>query len=375
MLKIFVVEDEPFIRKGIIMYIQRGDPEFVVVGEEGDGKSAYSQILQTRPDVLLTDIRMPYMGGLELAEEAKKHLPDLKVIIISGYDDFTYASKAIHIGVVDYLLKPILEDALLAAIRKAKEEIAKERKDIKREREMDEASAGFFGDAGVSLALKQVDIKNWAKDSVELFLKKGLEDEAEKFVDRYLECVGSDNMKSLIFRQYMVIDMQLQAVRFLDSLGAGEYTGDVICAEQELAGYVKTLESSRDYMVSMLAGCLAVRDELSENPYTAMVEKAKEYVGTHYGVEISLGLAAEYVGVSASHFSRIFSQEAGVTFIEYLTQVRVERAKELLRCTNKKIAEIAQEIGYRDTRYFYTLFKKNVGCTPREYRKKENQDV
>lgn len=375
MLKIFVVEDEPFIRKGIIMYIQRGDPEFVVVGEEGDGKSAYSQILQTRPDVLLTDIRMPYMGGLELAEEAKKHLPDLKVIIISGYDDFTYASKAIHIGVVDYLLKPILEDALLAAIRKAKDEIAKERKDVKREREMDEASAGFFGDAGVSLALKQVDIKSWAKDSVELFLKKGLEDEAGKFVDRYLECVGSDNMKSLIFRQYMVIDMQLQAVRFLDSLGAGEYTGDVICAEQELAGYVKTLESSRDYMVSMLAGCLAVRDELSENPYTAMVEKAKEYVGTHYGVEISLGLAAEYVGVSASHFSRIFSQEAGITFIEYLTQVRVERAKELLRCTNKKIAEIAQEIGYRDTRYFYTLFKKNVGCTPREYRKKENQDV
>ncbi len=375
MLKIFVVEDEPFIRKGIIMYIQRGDPEFVVVGEEGDGKSAYSQILQTRPDVLLTDIRMPYMGGLELAEEAKKHLPDLKVIIISGYDDFTYASKAIHIGVVDYLLKPILEDALLAAIRKAKDEIAKERKDVKREREMDEASAGFFGDAGVSLALKQVDIKSWAKDSVELFLKKGLEDEAGKFVDRYLECVGSDNMKSLIFRQYMVIDMQLQAVRFLDSLGAGEYTGDVICAEQELAGYVKTLESSRDYMVSMLAGCLAVRDELSENPYTAMVEKAKEYVGTHYGVEISLGLAAEYVGVSASHFSRIFSREAGITFIEYLTQVRVERAKELLRCTNKKIAEIAQEIGYRDTRYFYTLFKKNVGCTPREYRKKENQDV
>ncbi len=372
MLKIFVVEDEPFIRKGIIMYIQRGAPGFEVVGEEGDGERAYSQILRTKPDVLLTDIRMPHMGGLELAEEAKRHLPDLKVIIISGYDDFTYASKAIHIGVVDYLLKPILEDTLLAAIRKAEEEITKEREGGKKKEEPGEDRVGFFDCQDVAIALNQVDIKSWAKDSVELFLKKGLESEVEKFVGQYLECVGSDNLESMIFRQYMVIDMQLEAVRFLDSLGAGEYTGDVICEEQELARHMKTPETSRNYMVSILKSCIAVRDSLSGNPFRVMVEKAKEYVGAHIGAEISLSAVAAHVGVSASHFSRIFSREAGVTFIEYLTGVRMERAKEMLRCTNKKIAEISQEIGYRDTRYFYTLFKKNVGCTPREYRKKEN---
>ena len=98
---------------------------------------------------------------------------------------------------------------------------------------------------------------------------------------------------------------------------------------------------------------------------------AKEYIAGHYNDEnISLNSAAEAVSVSPSYFSTLFSQEEGKTFIEYLTDIRMQHAKELLRCSSMKASEVGFEVGYKDNHYFASIFKKTQGMTPTEYRAK-----
>ena len=119
MLKIFLAEDEVIVRETIKRMIPWEDLGFELVGEAADGEMALPLLLRQKPDLLITDIKMPFMDGLTLAKVAKKEIPGLKVVILSGYDDFNYAKQAINIGVEDYLLKPIEENALNSAIEKA----------------------------------------------------------------------------------------------------------------------------------------------------------------------------------------------------------------------------------------------------------------
>ena len=113
MLKIFLAEDEVVVRETIKRMIPWEELGFELVGEAADGEMALPLLLRQQPDLLITDIKMPFMDGLTLARLAKKEIPGLKVVILSGYDDFNYAKQAIGIGVEDYLLKPITKNALI----------------------------------------------------------------------------------------------------------------------------------------------------------------------------------------------------------------------------------------------------------------------
>ena len=115
MLRIFLVEDESIIRETLRDTVPWEQYGYIFSGEAGDGEMALPLIRQTKPDVLITDIRMPFMDGLALSELVSQEFPDMKIVIISGHDDFEYARQAIHIGVDRYLLKPITKKALLEA--------------------------------------------------------------------------------------------------------------------------------------------------------------------------------------------------------------------------------------------------------------------
>ena len=126
MIKVFLVEDEIIIRNGIKNSINWEMHGYDFVGEASDGELALPMILEKKPDILITDIKMPFMDGLELSEQVKKVLPATKIMILSGYNEFDYAKMAIKIGVTDYLLKPISSEKLLDAVNKVAEEIRKE---------------------------------------------------------------------------------------------------------------------------------------------------------------------------------------------------------------------------------------------------------
>ena len=147
---------------------------------------------------------------------------------------------------------------------------------------------------------------------------------------------------------------------------ASEILGDL----KDPIKYVETLDSSRDYIRMLLNKMIEYRNQVSDKKYLEIIEKAKKFIQDEYRNEdMSLQLVASNVNVSSNHFSAIFRKETGETFIDYLTRVRMENAKELLACTSMKTSEIGFEVGYRDPHYFSYIFKKTTGMSPKEYRR------
>ncbi len=141
--------------------------------------------------------------------------------------------------------------------------------------------------------------------------------------------------------------------------------GDV----QEVSQYVQELEATRKYLENIVRRMIRLREQASGRRYSEIIEKARDYIGQNYMSEnISLNLVASSVNISPSYFSSLFSQEVGSTFVEYLTGVRMEKAKELLMCSDKRTSDIGYEVGYKDSHYFSYIFKKTQGCSPKEFR-------
>ena len=126
MLKIFLVEDESIVREGLRDNIPWQQYGYDFVGEASDGEMALTQIRKLQPDVLITDIKMPFMDGLSLSSIVSQEFPNIKIVIISGYDDFEYARQAIKVGVEQYLLKPITRATMQKVLLEIREKIETE---------------------------------------------------------------------------------------------------------------------------------------------------------------------------------------------------------------------------------------------------------
>ena len=139
---------------------------------------------------------------------------------------------------------------------------------------------------------------------------------------------------------------------------------------------IKTIDQIRQQARQILASALEFRDHQANNYYAEMIDQAKAYIDTHYtDADLSLHEVAGQVNLSPSHFSTIFSRETGETFKEYLTQIRMNKAKELLRTTTLKSFEISRQIGYNDPHYFSHVFKKNTNLSPRKFRLQTQKNI
>ena len=395
MIKLFLVEDEVVMREGIKRRIDWASENIDFVGEASDGELALPMILETRPDIVITDIKMPFMDGLSLSEHIRRELPDTRIIILSGYDDFSYARKAIKLGVTEYLLKPITPAALLDSVREVIGKIVKEREeklrlasDPQNEYEEKEREAlKLFSDIARHMLEKPesrarsegnmtgdpVDISaagDFSEKELESFLKTGSGDEAEALIDSIFASVGEQNSRSLMFLNYITMAMYFTMVRFLKSIGEdaseiNDRLGDI----NDVIRGMTDISGARQYLTRYLRQVIYLRDNGAANKYGRVIRDSAAYIDGHFADEdISLNTLAELANMSPNHFSSVFSQEMGVTFIEYLINRRMEKAKELLMTTDKKSFEIAYEVGYRDPHYFSSTFKKTQGMTPREYR-------
>ena len=119
MLRVYFVEDEAMVRRAIIDTVNWEKADIEVCGQADNGEIALPEILALKPDVLITDIKMPFMDGLELSRLVKHDLPDTLVMILSGYGEFDFTHRAIHVGVFDYILKPVTPEKLLQALNRA----------------------------------------------------------------------------------------------------------------------------------------------------------------------------------------------------------------------------------------------------------------
>ena len=218
--------------------------------------------------------------------------------------------------------------------------------------------------------LQQVDFTKVNSESLEEFLKNGKEEAVHLFVEDYTKTLGKSNMDSFMFCQYMLINIQVGVMKFVEKMGVEKANIDRTFKDykQQIAA-VSTGEKAAEYIEELIRQAIRMRNERLGKKHSSLITEAKEFIVKNYQEEtLSLSDVADQVGLSSSHFSTTFKQETGKSFVEFLTSVRMDKAKEMLCFTDMKASQISYEVGYKDPHYFSYLFKKTQGCTPSEYR-------
>ena len=533
--RIMLVDDEEEVRKAMIRKMDWEGLGFTVVGDAENGQDALEKLEQLEPDVVMTDIRMPYMDGLTLSARIRDKYPSLKILIFSGYDDFEYAKQAIKLNVTEYILKPVNGEELtqiLNRIRISLDEEIEQRRNItalqksylgslpilrelflndlvRRTTDIDTVVPKLreYGidilDArkwlAVVMHIEQIEqsetqvlsqhqelipisVRSLVEDHLKSYCRNAIFNSADgitvivavdenntqtglinllndicKESKRVLEVsitvgVGhSCNSLKEISRSYQSA-VDALGYRAIVGIGKTIYINDVepvICgklqldvkSEAELTAAVKfgpkelisnVIQSlvahmdevkvhARQYQAYMLSivNCITRTMQQydldigemfdSENWYTAIMEgiyrkeefaewllpialrmnealnherdntarkvilNAKEYILEHYSdPELSVETLCRYLHMSPAYFSTMFKKETGQTYINYLTQVRLDKAVELLNETDEKTYMIAQKVGYQEQNYFSYVFKKWYGISPTKYRGMKN---
>ena len=219
--------------------------------------------------------------------------------------------------------------------------------------------------------LNSIDAGKISQKTILHFLKNGTIAEVDDFTEEYFSSIGYEVMESMMLRQYVLVEALLSAAAFMKTVGVeGKELEEILGDTKDPTGYASSVDSAREYIQKLLNTILEYRNKLSDQKYIEIIDKAKEYIQNNYQNEdMSLQSVALEVNVSSNHFSAIFRKETGETFIDYLTEVRMEKARTLLVCTAMKTSEIGFQVGYRDPHYFSYIFKKTQGMSPKEYRK------
>ncbi|MEZ4771080.1 MAG: response regulator [Caldilineales bacterium] len=511
---VFFVEDEIVTREGIRDRVDWRANGFELCGEAPDGEIALPLLQTLRPDVLITDIKMPFMDGLELSRIVRERLPATRIIFLSGHDEFEYAQSAIKLGVTEYLLKPVTVRDIDHALQRVAAELDRERQsrealnklrsqvqetqDRLRERllldlvvgavssaqaiekaeqlgldllaraylvavikieltdpqshfdlhayrqthrdveqlvesdpdvflikkDLEEIVLILKGDAADAVvrrndalraqlaqqtkrsgcrlvlgsggpkhritdictsfveglaALKSTPYHNGNgngvsnaellkinQSAVEGYLKCGARDDVDEFLDTFVLPLGGTVLESAIVRNYVLMDVVLTTANFLHELGGST---DQIIPDLDVIARISGVDELCQQVRAILTAALAFRDAQVGSIHTGTIQQACTYIDSHYGdSNLSLPEVASRAHLSPSHFCTVFSQETGQSFKEYLTEVRIQRAQELLRTTALKSFEIADQIGYGDPHYFSYVFRKHTGVSPTAFR-------
>lgn len=521
--KVFLVEDEIVTRDGIRDNVNWKSAGFEFCGEAPDGEIALPLIEREQPDVLITDIKMPFMDGLQLCKIVRERMPWVKIIILSGHDEFQYAQSAIKLGVSEYLLKPISANEIQAVLQRVTAVLDQEREEretlkrmqsqikdnlaLQREKlllqlvvggvssteaieqcqqlgldiiaphylvvlikidlqetipqlkyseyqrvqtivsdlistypgafltktsaeelllimhgenpeqlEQDgiflaklikqdvenevacQVTAGVGGlqqrltdislsfaealarlnDAGSGPATHELGDGNGftaklklEQTAVEHYLKCGMIKEFDEFFDTNLKSLCQAALQSYLIKHYICVDILLTTAQFVSELEGN--VDEVIPEIQNIEKFLLNLETVPQIKAAIkntLSAALSFRNEQALSERTSLIHEAKAFIDDHFAnPNLMLNDVADRINLSPSHFSVVFSSEIGESFKDYLTRIRIERAKELLRTTSLKCSEIAYRSGYNDPHYFSHVFKKNTGFPPQQFRR------
>lgn len=396
MYKALIADDEAMIRSGIAKLLER-DPDIQVVGDAEDGETALELVRQHLPDLLLVDINMPFMNGLEFLEQLGELRTDAVVLVITGYDNFEYVQKALRLGVFDYLLKPIMEESFYEALRKAKQQMGQLQKksrllqwartQLEKNREtliayfLKDWLSGRYSEAEIQQQIEELGIS--VPQCCGLTIVHLNNDEHypayEREWDENLIYYAIENIARDICQPLGPLTCGRNSNGDLILLSAREPAPDWSRTEQALHEAIEGALPVKAIVLCQAADTLAripetyarLMEQLNERQrYTPIVLETQRQIEENYAnTDLSLQWAAGRQHISAHYLCRLFRHETGITFIDYVTQVRIRRAVELLLGSELKIYEIAERVGYSSQHYFSSAFKKMLGLSPGEYRK------
>lgn len=428
MFSILIVDDEAEIREGLAsLDWQSIGYEIAGIGAHGLEALAF---MEERPvDVMLIDIRMPFMDGIQLLEAVKEKYPFVKVIILSGYDDFDYAKKALRLGATDYLLKPTVIEDLFGIFKELHQKMINEkqieyRHAILERKEMllSRMLRKKFLKELLTGKVSQEDIEQSAAEAEFILsqesdyqvsilsldrLRNGVSGASKK--EFQLIVFSLDNMLTELWeakdlgyhyvdpetaRCYFIrrgSDSQTEMLQVKKQLGTcmglwqSTFTISIGVSVTNIAQVQFSCRSAELALASSTAGnqlCIGEFVDVENRTGTAepvvqdspapkgthyIIEEARKYIRQNYSKNVTLKKVAEQVHVTPNYLSALF-KESGENFIQYLTALRIEQAKTLLKDPKNKIYEIVEMVGYLDPAYFSATFKKYVGKTPLEYR-------
>ncbi|PYI53494.1 response regulator transcription factor [Paenibacillus flagellatus] len=346
MLKVLIVDDKPSVCAGLARLIRWEEAGAELVGTCGNGKEALEVALRTEPDVLITDIRMPLMDGLELCAHVRERLPDTMLVILSAYHEFSYAQTAIRYGVTDYILKPIDKTKIARLTAKLREWAA--------DRESRSRFFGLFYD------------KEWRAKLVAGVKTGDLEFVADCFdtVFKARDAMGRDTVKEIGSR---LLDAVPDIVRDIGL--TPDYFGIDWERERREFGQARSKEEMMAAVQSLYTGMARTVMERKSGRGEAVAEKLRHIVKTQFAnPDLTVYTIASELHLSPNYIGLVFRQWTGENLSVYITRLRMERAKELLRDPGATVHEVAGRVGYADPHYFTKVFKKQEGLTPSQYR-------
>ncbi len=382
MYKIFFVDDEIIIREGFRSSINWSETAYTLVGEAPDGEVAIEKIQEIKPDIVITDIKMPFLDGIELSRIIKKIMPWIHIIILSGHDEFNFAKEAISIGVDEYILKPFAPKDVLGALDKIAKKIEEEKSqafDVANLRQQLKSQENLIKDSLLSSSSQGMNVsQNFLSeelavlqdDSILENLQYTLYSEIDTITEQYAKLLGDNPLQLSIVGSYLLVDVIVASTKIIEELGGRvEEVYPNMTSHEFVVNAILSVDIFIKELNSLLKEVIYFRDSFSDSRYAEIMLKAKKYIAEHYADrDISLRSAASYVNMSPNHFSSIFSQECSQSFIEYVTTMRIEHAKQKLSSTQLRSSDIAYAVGFSDPHYFSSTFKKITGISPSEYR-------
>jgi len=230
--------------------------------------------------------------------------------------------------------------------------------------------------SGADLAMEKAELLKIDKAAVENYLRSGVKNGIDEFFDGFIRPLGDSALASYLIKNYIVVDVIIAAARFVK-----EWGGDMDSVVPEINSIetilvnIKTVENLKEQVCKILMSALEFRDSQTKFKHARLIQQAKNYIDQHYmEADLSLNDITTLINLSPSHFSTVFSQETNQTFRDYLTSVRIQKAKELLRTTSLKSSDISYQVGYNDPHYFSFVFKKNTGFSPSKFRVQAGHD-
>jgi len=376
-VKALIVDDEKNVRK---VLRQLGEWESVGINEvleATNGIEALKIIEKEIPDLIFTDIKMPKMGGLQLIERLNQQSYTGKVILVTGYDDYTFMRKAIQLNSFDYLLKPIDPEAFQQVLTKAVDSFKTEQEG--NEELLAEAKKLHHSQLMTSLCLNEgtdtVFLHSIIPEAEEidftlLYFYQG--HQPDPCINKLSNELQARNIGATFTFQgeenlYIILTAKNQWI-YVEQWISENISIPIRLVQDSFSSFTQIPEVFHRLLTALNSNQYRAIRQVDELEALKRMQEIVAYVEDYYMEDISLEKLSKMFFLTREHISRKFKKETGMTLSKYVTNLRIRQAKQWLLETDETIYSISLMLGYQDEKYFSKLFKKVVGLTPFEYR-------
>ncbi len=372
-MKVLIVDDEPFITQGLTLLIDWEKEGFEIAACLENGSQALDFLEKNEVDVVLTDIRMPECSGLELMEQAKsRELTNAYFVIMSGYDDFGYAQQAIRMGCLDYLLKPVDPDELIEIMRKISH--AEEEKQAEQQR-LAEIESAYLGRNMVAKLIGTYDSGRYTRITYNELMDELVQaielDDVRKIHDLVYEFYIEVKEKNLTEEtvNFNISYLLYQLIRIATEQDPEVNHEEIMTFISESSFERSLVWGNSECMISFCCEYAKYITQLRSQSAHSVLNDVEKEIREHYAENISLRELSRKLYINNAYLGQMFKKKYGVSFKDYLTDYRINQAAKMLVSSDRKIIDIAEDVGYKDSDYFVQKFIERMGCTPSKYRR------